>query len=324
MADASKRGLKALYLRLEESPYLVHNKLMRMGANADCIFVSMAQQFDIEDIEAGIKESGAQVVILDTLSAYLALHGITDENAAGAVAPLMLGFQQLAHRANVGIILIFHSNAQGGIRGSTAFGANVDLILDMKPVGGGNSNRRKFRAKGRIDVDDFTMWFDGLNYRYVDNKASGIEKVFDTIATHPNSSNKTIRAIVGGKSTKVDEWIKDLLDKGRIFDVGGDRAHKYVTYDEYLRIRGTTGDDPTGRPPETHPRPVPPTPIGVVGRGSSSLNTQAVETDSVLNPGVDIDEYKARKIAKAMDVDELGTFGDSADLLDAEEDEREN
>jgi hypothetical protein len=49
------------------------------------------------------------------------------------------------------------------------------------------------------------------------------------------------------------------------------------------------------------------------------LNTQAVETDSVLNPGVDIDEYKAEKIAEAMGVDELGTFGAQYPVADDDE-----
>ena len=247
-AKASLRGVKTTYLRLEETHYLVGNGLRRMGAN-DNVRVTNPQSPTLEALEADILANGTQVLVVDTLSAWLALNGVTDENSAGAVAPVMLAWQQLAQRTGVGILLIFHNNKDDKYRGSTAFGGNADVLINMTVKD--NDPRRRFAVTGRVYVEDFKMRFDGTHYQYVDGCGEpSIERLYQAIHNTPYMGTLKIRrAMTGQRSEKTDADLAELISAGRVYDLGDHTAHKYITYDLYVKTdlkEGTLGEDTHG------------------------------------------------------------------------------
>jgi hypothetical protein len=101
-------------------------------------------------------DTGARLLVVDTLSPFAGLEGEAENSAGGAqaaIAPLL----EAAHRDNLAVIVVRHSRKSGGEvgesgRGSAAFGGAVDLIVSLRRrEGNAPRSQRVIYTLGRFD-----------------------------------------------------------------------------------------------------------------------------------------------------------------------------
>lgn len=113
------------------------------------------------------------VIIVDTVANVL---GIEDENGSSEVARALRPWARLAHEHNIAVILVHHNNKAmftsgryGGIRGSSALVARVDVVLQLTPHGKDDNRRdlkvsKKLKPQECVYVTDLAgrmTWDDG-------------------------------------------------------------------------------------------------------------------------------------------------------------------
>ena len=84
-------------------------------------------------LEELIKKSGARLVNIDSLVDVIPG---ADENSVKDMQPLFTNLRGIADRTQAVIILIHHSNRNGGYRGSSALKGAVDVLLKVTSTPG--------------------------------------------------------------------------------------------------------------------------------------------------------------------------------------------
>ncbi len=338
----SHSGGPVLWVRVEENTAHILQKFEDMEANLDNIFLFVKRNPSMKQIRKWVDEIQPTVIVVDTLSTWLSENGVNDENASSQIIPLITPFTDLAQETEAGLLLLYHKQKSGNeYRGSTAVGGNVDMILTMTP----NGRNRTFKPVGRFEIPEFAMFYDGTHYQYVTDRTQDDwdESVYKLIEQNPGIGKNKLRKEMVGDHVRTDKSVENLIDQGRVENrKHGSRNHHYHTVLEAEKLQHThpahiEGETVLERKPnaaqDQHGSSTPNQHTQVPHRaGGSPLhgkgNQHSRPTFSIpgvgFDIGMDIDALKAQKFAEAMGVDELGTFGDSADLLDDEEDEREN
>jgi hypothetical protein len=124
---------------------------------------------------AKVIETGAAVLIVDTLSKWVGFRE-EQENSSGVAMASMLPLQVLAEELGVVIIVLRHDRKSGGevgesARGSSQMGGDVDMILQLTRMGGkGRERWRCLRALGRFDdtPEQLTIVLTPDGYRVMD------------------------------------------------------------------------------------------------------------------------------------------------------------
>lgn len=101
-------------------------------------------------LEARISDTGAQLVIIDTLAAIMLG---ADENSVKDVQPFFSALRSLADATSSAVVIIHHTNKLGGYRGSSAMNGAVDLLLMVSRDKG--SQLMTFRSEKARDVEAF-------------------------------------------------------------------------------------------------------------------------------------------------------------------------
>lgn len=89
----------------------------------------LGNRHDPRELEALIQTTGAKLVIIDALSDVAPGR---DENATKDMKPILLALKSIAEDTNAAIIVIHHSNKQGGYRGATTIKADVDIMIKVE------------------------------------------------------------------------------------------------------------------------------------------------------------------------------------------------
>lgn len=99
-----------------------------------------------------ILQIGARLVIVDALVDVMPGG---NENDTAEIQPLMLALRHVAYQTGAAIVLIHHTNKNGGYRGSTALKGAVDLMLtvESKP----NSEFINFATEKARDIEPVTF-----------------------------------------------------------------------------------------------------------------------------------------------------------------------
>ena len=102
-----------------------------------------------------VEETGARLLIIDTLPKFAGFKAEQENDSAAAMA-VMLPLQQFSAKTGACVLTTRHDRKEGGeigdsARGSSAFGGDVDVILRLTRVGGKTPTRRKLEALGRFD-----------------------------------------------------------------------------------------------------------------------------------------------------------------------------
>jgi hypothetical protein len=148
-----------LYCDFERPRKLTLARLMEPLAEADTpetLRLYNGPAFEVASLRATLEESGARVVILDTLLRLLRPH---DENDAAEMSRLLTPWADLAHEMAVTLLAVHHDRkSQGnhgeGVRGSSAILGTVDLALHFRREGTGEDDGRR-----RLEL---VSNFDGL------------------------------------------------------------------------------------------------------------------------------------------------------------------
>lgn len=151
------------------------------GRNADGqtpIFSVSYGRFDLGtrhdhiELEMLIRGSGAKLVIIDALSDVAPGR---DENATKDMKPILLALKSIAEDTGAAIIVIHHSNKQGGYRGATTIKADVDIMIKVEKEKHKNIitfTSEKVRGGAAVTfsalanwtaLDPKEFWLDGFN-----------------------------------------------------------------------------------------------------------------------------------------------------------------
>jgi hypothetical protein len=146
----------------EENRYRIAEKVRRFGIDADHVLIVTREDLipppswpDLVRLAADkAKEVGAEILIFDTLGHYAGFRDEDENNAARvmeAFAPL-----QAAAAKGLAPIVVHHGNKKQGehmtsIRGSTAFHAVPDAVVEVRFFAEPDDPKRTLRVSGRLE-----------------------------------------------------------------------------------------------------------------------------------------------------------------------------
>lgn len=87
--------------------------------------LSLSKERDAAKLRLAVEQVGAGLVVVDTWRRF---SGLVDENDAGAASQAIGALEDLA-RKGVSVLIVHHTNAEGGIRGSTAVAGAVESAV---------------------------------------------------------------------------------------------------------------------------------------------------------------------------------------------------
>ncbi len=148
---------------LEEHVGETASRLVRFNANSDRIHIATCSLSDpLTELKERIEQKRPVLVIGDTLSALA--EGKLEDGSAKAWQPLMAALTKLARDFNCAVLILHHARkSDGTYRDSTAIGANVDCIIEMRPDDR-DSAVRHLKARARFPVPECRIRFSGSGY----------------------------------------------------------------------------------------------------------------------------------------------------------------
>jgi len=172
------------------------------------------------------KRTGAEILVVDTFAGQTNLMG-EEENNAAAVAQALRPLQE-AKAQGLAILIALHSGKAGAedgqlARGSSAFGAEADIILELRRHGGGNLRQLK-GTHGRFPEETpqrTLLGFEHNHYVAIDEethippKQAAILSLVEAAGAE-GIPRKEVVAQDGRASTTVDREIKSLEKKGKL------------------------------------------------------------------------------------------------------------
>ena len=148
----SGRQVRVLLIS-EEPRFVVRRRLAQFGVgNVDVLTLDRMPAGAgwpsiVEAAAARAAAVEAEAVIFDTIST---LARILDENAAPDVNAALLPVLNAARAGAWAAVVVHHAGKDGNIRGSTAFDAVPDCLVEVRRVGGEGSRRRSLHVRGRL------------------------------------------------------------------------------------------------------------------------------------------------------------------------------
>jgi len=126
-----------LYQSAEDSVYdTIKPRLIRAGA--DCSKIAFIDVFSSDlflnspHLESAIKKTGARLLVLDPLQAYLGADN--DLNRANDMRPLMRNLSDVAERSGCAIVIIGHMNKSSGAKNLYRGLGSIDITASARSV----------------------------------------------------------------------------------------------------------------------------------------------------------------------------------------------
>lgn len=195
-------------------------RLERYGANCDKVcYLRDGAERAIESLENAIAETGARMVILDPIQAFL---GDSDLQRANNVRPVMTRLSRIAEQKQCAIILVGHltkrENGKDLYRGlgSIDFAAAARSILMVSKVEEGEENERMLsHIKSNLAKCGDTLVFH-LDENGIDEwrKANDLELFNEPKATKQKLAEKFLVNLLSDKDMKMTDIEKLLTDMG--------------------------------------------------------------------------------------------------------------
>ena len=205
---------------------------MTFGTDHDRFFFLPWSANPLQELELAICETEPDLVVIDSLAAYVELAAPASGEASSWKA-LLGPLTRLARKYNMAFVIILHSNKgkDAEYRDSTAIGAEMDMLIEMRE--GDVPGVRIFNPKGRWRVDLFSVIYEEQegdvppSFRLAHGELAVDQKILLFLKANPGSTKRAIRDGVGGRSTDVDGAIFHLLKSKRIEDKGDDRRSEF-------------------------------------------------------------------------------------------------
>jgi hypothetical protein len=219
----------AVWVGIDESTPDTVQKLAHFGARDAIAMIERDPEssISIASLESVVRELGASVTVVDCLSEWVA--GIIDnENDASQWVPHLRAFRDLATCTGCAVVLLHHANrGTGTIRGSSAIGAGVDAVIELKPVDG-DLTVRKVESRGRMISEDFRIRYDLRGGFTLDTgELSVTAKVLATIVAEPGLSASRLASKAGLRKADVLIAIQQLLAAKTVTDRGEGGRHAF-------------------------------------------------------------------------------------------------
>jgi hypothetical protein len=187
----------------------------------------------LADLEQAVSTINPVLVVIDTVPTFAA-DLVKDASASAAWTRMFTPIGQIARRFNVAFLLLHHARkSDGEFRDSTAIGAGVDMIMQMKQVKG-EPTVRALSPRGRWHVGKFKIRLDSDGFSLLggvtpigEKVRSMKDNVYSFVATHPDCSKRAVRKGVPGNNDAKDHALDELVKDGTINDTRAGRGHSY-------------------------------------------------------------------------------------------------
>lgn len=248
MAAAVSRGVPFLdvpttrgcvvWLGVEEALEAVANRFADLGAAPEDLHLVRHVKDPLADLRRVIRLHRPSLMVVDTLPTLLSHMPHPPESGASMRwAGIMRQITALAREYECGLLLLHHARrADGGYRDSTAIGAGVDMILEMRVERNG---ARRLSAKGRWQLDDMRFRLDlelNVYHRLTDGSQSELEeRIIKFVRQNPGCSAADLRSAVTGKNDGITKATHSLIERGFLRKETAGRAWALYAQDEALR-----------------------------------------------------------------------------------------
>lgn len=219
----------------QEVPVDVAADLDRLGADLDRVHIADMRTFTsrlptlVRDVEA----LRPALVVVDTLSTLTALMEL-DPGSAADWEPVMDRLGALAQQSDAALVLSHHARkSDGEYRDSTAIGAGVDCILELRraPAEGESVRSVTARARSALPTSGFRYALHDTGaaprLELVDGSLSLEERVQRFVAHHEGCSQREVIGGVRGKDSEVRDGLKALCDDGPLIEDDSATPYQY-------------------------------------------------------------------------------------------------
>lgn len=214
-----------LWLALEEHPSDYCSRFTHFGADPNRVTLVDQEIGPLQNLDLLAKRALPRLIVIDTLATLVS--GIV-EDASSATAWTVV-MSQLAHTArttNAAILLLHHARkSDGQYRDSTAIGAGVDAILDMKEDGEGM--RRKISGKARFPLETIQIELREGQYQLMGAKPSMESQIRTFIRENPGATLRQVRSEIPGRGETIDSELAALLNSGLVVDRGSSALRSF-------------------------------------------------------------------------------------------------
>ena len=202
---------------------------------------------------AEVRREGAVLLAIDTMPVWAQIPG-DSENSAGVAQELWQPFTGLN---DVAMLALFHDRKSGGepgdsTRGSSAFAGAVDIIIDIRRVGGNGRERwRELAMLGRFDLPDkliVELGDDGyelLGEAGVVRQRDNEQAVLDVIDDVPRTEEEVKERVPSIAKTALNSTLRSLIATGTVTRQGSGKKgdpYRYVSPTLQLYSAGETNN----------------------------------------------------------------------------------
>ena len=192
---------------------------------------------DIGELYNLIISTGATMVIIDALADIMPGR---DENAVKDTAPIFLTLRKIAEETQAAIIVIHHSNKNGGYRGSSAIKGAIDLLLSVEKKN--ETNHISFRTEKARDTTAGAFAAD-MNFDVLGGKFWLSPGEFEpTKQVYSKGERYVLRYLLANGESSV----KDISDNADTCASTTARNCVYALADKGLTIRTNGGGKGSG------------------------------------------------------------------------------
>lgn len=237
LGQPTQRGT-ALVLALDEHIGDTARRIVRFGADPERVLLTdrLPGEDPLESLAAMVSQYRPTFLGIDSLANLAALAGIDDASSSAKMTPFMMRLVSIAHAGGPAMVLIGHGRkSDGTYRDSTAIGATVDAIIEMRE--GADACERELRIRARWPAENVTvrlcgnlldpdapLWYDR------DGESLGLDvRVYLFVQVHPRCSGRDVKRNVRGRGTEIDRALEQLAGRGAIENVGTDSRPAFVT-----------------------------------------------------------------------------------------------
>ncbi len=219
----------------------ITQRAARFGADPARFFVLWPRQA-FADLHTALAQVMPVLLVIDTLANFAQ---VDDPHSSAEWPRTLLPLLVIARERQLAVALAHHAKKSegGGYRDSTAIGANVDLLLELRPDTG-NVARRHVSVLGRWPAANFTVELVGDRYQVVAGGELSLDaRILVYIEGHPGCSQASVRNHVGGRAQDADEALARLLTQRAVRDSGGKGRHAYEATAATPTLPLSEGDD---------------------------------------------------------------------------------